>query len=94
MPISFAVNAFMASIKDRIATASKNSASNTRLLETSGVLLTMSASIASDNTAGTFRLFGYSSVVGKRVLRPPDNKMHLLGADRKSRTFPENWKTE
>ena len=46
MPISVAANAFMASIKSRIATASKNSASNTRLLETSGVLLTMSASIA------------------------------------------------
>ena len=46
MPISVAANAFMASIKGRIATASKNFTSSTRLLETSGVLLTMSASIA------------------------------------------------
>ena len=46
MPISVAANAFMASIKSRIATASKNSASNTCLLETSSVLLAMSAAIA------------------------------------------------
>ena len=46
MPISVAANAFMASIKGRMATASKNSTSNTCLLETSGVLLAMSASIA------------------------------------------------
>ena len=46
MPISIAANACMASIKGRITTASKNSAANTCLLKTSGVLLTMSASIA------------------------------------------------
>ena len=41
-----AITKFVASIKGRIATASKNSASNTRLLKTSRVLLTMFASIA------------------------------------------------
>ena len=46
MPISVAANAFVASIKGRIATASKNSAPNTRLLKTSRVSLAMSASIA------------------------------------------------
>ena len=46
MPISVAANALVASIKSRIATASKNSAPNTCLLETSSVSLTLSASIA------------------------------------------------
>ena len=46
MPINIAANAFVASIKSRIATASKNSTPNKCLIETSGVLLTMSASIA------------------------------------------------
>ena len=41
-----------------------------------------------------FRSFGCSSAVGKRLLRPLDNKMHLLGADSKSHTFPEDRKTE
>ena len=47
-----------------------------------------------DNIANIFWLFGYSSTVGKQVSHPLDNKTHLLGADSKSRTFPESWKTE
>ena len=45
-PVGLTADPFMPSIKSRIATASKNSAPNTCLLETSSVLLTMSASIA------------------------------------------------
>ena len=76
-------------------TASKNSTSNTCLLETSGVLLAMSPSIALHLI--TPQVFpGCLAAVQPLVnelcaLRT--TKMHLLGVDSKSHTFPENWKT-
>ena len=46
VPYHITANAFMPSIESRIATASKDSATNACLLKTDGLLFTMFASIA------------------------------------------------